>query len=144
MSAGTEADDLLDFILATLSADAQVGTGGTFGINGWYKDGAQTLAGFPVGIVGIQSSLGLNYPGPIRRGANVLAMVKVVGPDGIFNSTLKPAYQRVYSLLFGLDGTTADVTVFGKLYQETDIAYAEMVSDVLIRHVGGGWRSLAA
>lgn len=146
MSAGTEADDLLDFILATLIADSQVGTGGTFGINGWYKDGAQTGAGFPFGIVGVQSSLGINYPGPVRIGADILAMVKLVGRDGQFNSVLKPAYKHIYSLLFGLDGTTSDVTVFGKLFQEIDINYADpkLVNGELIRHFGGGWRSLAA
>lgn len=146
MAAGTEGDDLLDFLIETLEADSEVGTGGTFGLNGWYKDGAQTNAGYPFGIVGVMSSLGLNVPGPIRKGANILAQVKLVGPDGIYNSVLKPAYSRVYQVLYKLDGTTSYVTVFGKLFQEVDINYADpqVVAGALIRHIGGGWRSLAA
>ncbi len=143
MAAGTEADALMDFIIAALEADSELDT---FGLHGWFKDGAQTAAGYPFGIVGVMSSLGVTYPGPRRVAANVLIQVKIVGTDGQFNSIIKPAYQRVYAILFGLDGSNSDVTVIGKLYQEVDIAYADpqTVNGEFIRHFGGGWRSLAA
>lgn len=143
MTAGVEADDLMDFIIAALEADAPLSA---FGLHGWYKDGAQTAAGYPFGIVGVMSSLGVNYPGPRREAANVLIQVKIIGPQGIFDSIIKPAYKRVYAILFGLDGSNSDVTVIGKLYQEVDINYSEpgTIQGDLIKHLGGGWRSLAA
>lgn len=141
MAAGTEADDLLDFIIAALEADATLSD---YGLHGWYKDLAVEPEGWPYGVVSIQSAVDIVYLGPRRIGSNVVAQVKLVGPDGIFNSTLKPAYKRVYTVLFGLMGTTSDVEVWGKLFQEAPVSYVEVVGGQLIRHFGGDWRSQAA
>ena len=143
MTAGTEADDLMDYIIETLEADTTLQA---FGLNGWFKDGAQTPDLWPYGLVGVMASVGINHPGPFRTGANALIQVQVVGKDGIFQSVLKPAYQRVYQVLFGLQGATSYVTLFGKLFQEVDISYLEPqpVGGEYIRHLGGGWRGLAA
>ncbi len=141
MAAGTEADDLLDFIIATLEADATLAG---YGLHGWYKDLAVEPEGWPYGVVSMQSAVDIVYPGPRRIGSNIVAQVKLVGPDGIFTSTLKPAYQRVYQVLFGLMGTTSDVEVWGKLWQEAPVSYVEVVGGQLIRHFGGDWRSQAA
>lgn len=140
---GVETVDACQVVIALLQADAQVGLGGTSGLNGWYKDIAETPNGWPYGIVGWQGGVRVTYPGPVFQAIYGLMLVKVVGPTGILTSLLKPAYSRVYTLLTGSQGSNAGITILGKLYQEESIDYSEVVNGQTIHHLGGAWRTLA-
>jgi hypothetical protein len=145
---GVETADAVSVILAQLNGDAQVGLGGTFGLLGWHKDIAELATPLPAayayGIVGWQGGTRITYPGPAFQAIYGLLLVKIVGITGMFNATIAPAYKRVYSVLTGSQSSNADITMFGKLFQEVPIDYTETPAGApKISHLGGAWRILA-
>lgn len=145
---GTETIDAIEVVRTALNTDAQVGIGGTFGLLGWHKDIAELATPLPAdyayGIVGWQGGTRVTYPGPVFIAIYGLLLVKIVGTQSIFNGTIKPAYGRVYTLLDGSQGSSASITMFGKLYEETPIDLTETPQGApKISHLGGAWRILA-
>lgn len=139
---GTETLDVDALVVDLLNADSQLGT---FGLNGWYLDEAETPSGWPYGIVGWQGGVRVTYPGALFQAINGLIMVKLVGPASILLSTLRPAYQRVYQVLTGNTSSSSAIALLGKLYQEQPIDYSEPgpIAGQDIHHLGGAWRTLA-
>lgn len=145
---GVETVDACEIVMAALNADAQVGIGGTFGLLGWHKDIARLASPVPTpyayGIVGWQGGVRTTYPGPVFIAIYGLLLVKIVGLTDIFNATIEPAYKLVYTLLDQSQGSNANLTMFGKLFQEQPIDYTETPTGApAISHLGGAWRILA-
>lgn len=145
---GVETLDAALLVMATLNADAQVGTAGSYGVLGWHKDIAELATPLPAdavyGIVGWQGGVRVTYPGPVFIAVYGLLLVKLVGPLSKMQATIKPAYKRAYTLLDGTMPSNSDITMFGKLYEEVPIDYTETPAGApRITHLGGAWRILA-
>ena len=145
---GVETVDAIAVVIAQLSADAQVGNTGTFGLLRWHKDIARLSppipASYAYGIVGWQGGVRVTYPGPAFQAIYGLLLVKVVGTEDLFTTVIQPAYKRVYTVLAGSQGSNSGITMFGKLYQETPIDMTETPQGApKIQHLGGAWRILA-
>lgn len=140
--AGTEVDESIALVLATLKADAQVGTSGSLGINGWFQDMAQGAL-WPFGIVQFQGGTFPTFMSAIRIGVDGLLTVKLVGPDAILSSVLLPGLKRVDTLLQGFTGSNSNVNIFGKLIGEVPINYSEVDTAQVIRHRGISYRFAA-
>lgn len=138
MTLGTEQSDALAFAQALLAADTQVGTNGTYGINGWWE----WLAGvaFPYGILQFQGGRVITYPGAIQVGLNGLLTLKLVGLNNTYHTTLKPAYLRAHGVVQGQMGSNANVTIWGKFNREQVIDMVEETASGLVRHIGGIYR----
>src|SRR6185312_9102552 len=111
---GVETVDAIAVVIAQLSADAQVGNSGTFGLLRWHKDIARLSppipASYAYGIVGWQGGVRVTYPGPAFQAIYGLLLVKVVGTEDLFSTIIKPAYSRVYTVLTGSQGSNSGIT----------------------------------
>jgi len=142
--AGTEATDALTVYFTLLKADTTLQA---FIGQKWYKDVAQTAPGssppWPFGIGQVQAATDIQFLSARRVGADTLLMLKVIGLDGDFTATLRPAYRRVDALVQGTSGSSSDVLIIGKAVREQLLDYSEIVNGQVIRHLGGVYRVLA-
>jgi hypothetical protein len=130
---GTEGFDAIVLGLAALQADATLQT---YGIQGYAVEIAQGL-NWPYIIGQQQSGQDIEAIGAYRIGDDLLLTFKVVGPDSILTTQVRPAAARMDAVLQGLITGNANVNIVGKLHRQGPISFSEIVDGQVIRHLGG-------
>lgn len=103
-----------------------------------YRNLAPQKAEMPYVILQYQGGHDVRGVGPGRVMAQIIYVVKVVGPAAQYTA-LKAIADRVDGILHGASGQVADGEILGCV-RETSLDYEEMQAGVRYQHLGGQYR----